>query len=543
MKGGVFELTDVLVVGDEGDGASSLQVSSMKLARVDRTTAGGEGALPAHLSELPLTSVDVSLIWPFEGAFAVIKSIEELSNIACFSGPFDSAVAVEHVVLETALVPADTIVVRPSQHPLSMHHFVLELADVTSTIRPLEDSVLEDAVVLQCAGVHAAVGPFFGALSGCSVVCEDAGDHGAVGEPVASWPHDLTVVPQAFKLGVVRPMENTMALQLAVVELTFEPGAVGEDLLALAFDAVVLELPFVARSVGPCKLSFPLAYAVLPVPDIFDAIWPSDLPTAIHPVLGPLSRVHPTLFGALEGAVPFLHAMLEVARVAVAIGPSADALAVEDAFSKGAPILLAGWPSHDAFAPHHVLAPLAIVDATSRPGLFAIAPHISVVEFSGEIAAIRPDVVSSSMHAAVEPSSNIGVAIGKDPLILGEFVGTCHASGPIQVPGNRSWAMVDALEAIEDAVLGVREVVLSVDVLVVNSGRNHAASVLPTNLLAERKPSGAKRLHPASQSVYSPLMFRVRVATRRGESLEGEQPHPSDTTTTTTPKCEEQGGR
>mmetsp|Transcript_59247 Transcript_59247/g.152475 ORF Transcript_59247/g.152475 Transcript_59247/m.152475 type:complete len:480 (-) Transcript_59247:552-1991(-) len=340
VEQGVLELAHELVVGDEGHGASALHMPRVELAGVDGAVASRQGPLAAHLAELPLAAVRVGLVGPFEGAFAVVEAVEELANVAGLDGPLEHAMALEHVVLEGALVAADTVIIVPAKHALTMHHLILELADVAAPVGPLEDAVLEDAVVLQGTSVDAAVRPLLRAFAGGTVVFEDTGDHRAVGEAVAAWTDDLTIVPQALELGAVRPVEGAMTLKLTVVELALEPGAIREDLLALALDAVVLELAIVARAIRPRELALPLADAILPLPIVLDPIGPPDASDAVHAILQPVTAVDPALLRALEGAFALLHAVLEHAGVAVAVGPCPGALAVEDALLELANVLL-----------------------------------------------------------------------------------------------------------------------------------------------------------------------------------------------------------
>mmetsp|Transcript_37262 Transcript_37262/g.93520 ORF Transcript_37262/g.93520 Transcript_37262/m.93520 type:complete len:219 (-) Transcript_37262:856-1512(-) len=218
----------------------------MEFARVYRAATCGQGTLAAHLTKLPLPSVHVRLVGPLEGALAMVQAIEEFPHVSSLDGPFEHAMPLENIVLKATFVPAHTIVIRPAQHPLTMHHLILELADVAAAIWPLENTVLEDAVVLQRPGVNTPIRPFFRTLTGGSMVLEDTRDHGAVREPVTSRTNDLAAMPQALELCAIGPMEGSVALEFAVVELSLEPGTIREHLFALAFDAIVLELALVA---------------------------------------------------------------------------------------------------------------------------------------------------------------------------------------------------------------------------------------------------------------------------------------------------------
>ena len=44
---------------------------------------------------------------------------------------------------EAATVAAYAMVVRPAQHALAVHHFVLELTDISAAVGPLENAVLK----------------------------------------------------------------------------------------------------------------------------------------------------------------------------------------------------------------------------------------------------------------------------------------------------------------------------------------------------------------------------------------------------------------
>mmetsp|Transcript_53187 Transcript_53187/g.149879 ORF Transcript_53187/g.149879 Transcript_53187/m.149879 type:complete len:757 (+) Transcript_53187:138-2408(+) len=483
---GVLELPDVLVVGDEGDGAPALQVPGVELAGEDGAAARRQRALAAHLAELPLAPVDVRLVGPLEGALAVVEAVEELAGVPGLHGPLQDAVALEDVVLEASLVAADAVDVGPAEHALAVHHLVLELADVAAAVGPLEDAVLEDAVVLQGARVDAAVGPLLGALARGAVVLEDAGDHRAVGEAVAAGAHDLAVVPEALELRAVGPVERAVALELAVVELPFEPGAVGQDLLALALDAVVLELAVVAGAVGPGEPALALADAVLPVADVLDAVGPAHLPAAAHAVLEPVAAIDPALLRVLEGALALLHAVLEAPGVAVAVRPCPGALPVEDALLQGPDVLLAGRPGHAPLAPHHVLPPLAVVGPPRGPSLLALAPHVALVEVAGVVAAVAPDVVALAVHAAVEPGADVGVAVGEDALVLRELVRGGHARRAVHLP-RCGRAEVGPVALFRYPVLDVHGVVLAIDVLIDDPRRGLALAVPGPGLVAQRQ--------------------------------------------------------
>mmetsp|Transcript_76734 Transcript_76734/g.183833 ORF Transcript_76734/g.183833 Transcript_76734/m.183833 type:complete len:488 (-) Transcript_76734:188-1651(-) len=419
----VLEFTRVLVVGDESDGSPALHVASMELARINRATACCEGSLTTHLPKLPLPTVDVRLVWPFKGAFTMVQTIEELSDVSGLHGPLQHTVTLKHVVLEGALVAAHTEVVCPAKHALAVHHLILELADVAPPVGPLEHAVLVNAVVQQSTCVHASIRPLLCALAGRSMVFEDSCDPGAVGEPVTAGSHNFAVVPKPFKFGTVRPVESTAALELAVMELPLEPRAVWQGLLALAFYAVVLEVSFVTGAISPGQLALALSDAILPLAIVLDAIWPLHLSTTIHAILEPLAAVHPALLCTFESALALLHPMLEVAGIAIAIWPSASSLAMEDALLQAADVLLSRRPGHLAVAPHLVLAPLAIVGAAGGPGLLPAAPHVALMELTEILAAVAPNVVALAMHSAVEPGANVGVAVGEDSLILDNSVG------------------------------------------------------------------------------------------------------------------------
>mmetsp|Transcript_91423 Transcript_91423/g.279799 ORF Transcript_91423/g.279799 Transcript_91423/m.279799 type:complete len:456 (-) Transcript_91423:95-1462(-) len=437
----------------------------MEVARINRAATGGQRPSATHLTELPLAPVNMGLVWPLEGALAVVQPIEKLADVLCLHRPLEHSQPLEYVVLEPALVAAHPVVVRPTKHALAVHHLVLELPNVSAAVGPLEDAVLEYGVVLERAGVNAPVGPFFCPLARGAVVLKHSCNHGAVGEPVAPGPNDLTAVPQPFELRAIRPMECAVALQFAVMELPLKPRTVGKHLLAFPFNAIVLELAFVARPISPRKLALTFPYAIAPIANILDAVGPTNLSTAVHTVLAPMSTVHPSLLSALEGAVAILHTGLEIAGVAVAVRPSPHPLAMENCFFERAPVLFARRPSHGALAPHHVLPPLAIVRPESRPRLLSCAPHVPVVELADVLTAIAPHVMALTVHAAIEPSANIGIAVREDPLVLGELVRTRHARRPVQVPG-RGRPMVDAGTSRQGPMLGVRGVLLAVDVLV-----------------------------------------------------------------------------
>mmetsp|Transcript_34586 Transcript_34586/g.79080 ORF Transcript_34586/g.79080 Transcript_34586/m.79080 type:complete len:272 (-) Transcript_34586:506-1321(-) len=262
----------------------------------------------------------------------MIEAVEKLANVSSLDRPLQHSMALELVVLEASLVSANAELILPTQHTFPVHHLILEVANVTATIRPLKDTVLVDAVVEQCPSVVASTRPPLCALASCSVVLEDTCDCESRWEPVTTRSNNFTVVPETFELRTVGPVESSMPLQLAVVELALEPRTIRENLLALAFNAVVLKLAFITRSICPSELALALSDPVLPVTNVRDAIRPLHLSTAVHAVSQPLPRVDPSFLSTLEGALSFLHAVLEVARELVVVWPSACALAMEDPF-------------------------------------------------------------------------------------------------------------------------------------------------------------------------------------------------------------------
>lgn len=82
IEHGILELARVLVIGDEGDSSSTLHVSSVKLARAYGATTRSEGSPAAHLTKLPLATVNICLVWPLKRTLTVVESIEKLTHIA-----------------------------------------------------------------------------------------------------------------------------------------------------------------------------------------------------------------------------------------------------------------------------------------------------------------------------------------------------------------------------------------------------------------------------------------------------------------------------
>mmetsp|Transcript_6871 Transcript_6871/g.14772 ORF Transcript_6871/g.14772 Transcript_6871/m.14772 type:complete len:382 (+) Transcript_6871:1298-2443(+) len=311
-----------------------------------------------------------------------------------------------------------------------------------------------DLVVQQSTSVDAAILPPLGPLSSGPVVLEDTGDHSAVREAVAAGADDLTVMPQPLELGAVRPVEGAVTLQVRVVELALEPGPIREHLLTFPLNAIVLELPLVPRPIGPCQLAVALTDVVLPLPHVLDSSRPSHSALAVHSPVQPPSGVNPPLLHRLKDTFALLFPVLEITSVLVSVGPSAHALAVEDAFPELTDVRLPALPGHGALTPHHVLAPLPFVGALGRPHLLALPPHVPLVELSAVLAAIAPDVVAFPVHAAVQPLAVVGVAVGKDPLVRDQLVSIgpgrsiTSARGGLQhglFPGLKHLLLVDAI--------------------------------------------------------------------------------------------------
>merc|ERR1740123_2954795 len=123
-----------------------------------------------------------------------------------------------------------------------------------------------------------------------------------------------------------------------------------------------------------------------------------------------------------------------------------------------------------------------------------MTPHVALVEMARVVAAITPNVMTLAVHSAIQPSSHVGVAVGKDPLVLRELV--CRDAPSVVQLTWSGRSLVYARVSLRDHVLDVCVVILPIHMLVRVARWNlHRPSAFPR--LAQRQPHSLEAIGPS----------------------------------------------